>query len=85
VFNLSNKRGGLPFNEVDLDRALLAGSVMAMIPRRDILPLDGGELGNRPRVTGIQGTARATRVRGTPRVRRCAAKAIDRGNRWSGK
>lgn len=38
VFNLSNKRGGLPFNEVDLDRALLAGSVMAMIlGSRDIL------------------------------------------------
>ena len=31
VLNLSNKRGGLPFNEVDLDRALLAASVLAMV------------------------------------------------------
>jgi len=38
VFNLSNKRGGLAFNEVDLDRAMLAGSVMAMIlGQRDVL------------------------------------------------
>jgi len=38
VLNLSNKRGGVPFNEVDLDRALLAGSVLAMIlGGRDLL------------------------------------------------
>lgn len=38
VLNLSNKRGGLPFNEVDLDRALLAGSVLAMVlGSRDLL------------------------------------------------
>lgn len=30
VLNLSNKRDGEPFNEFDLDRALLAGSVVAM-------------------------------------------------------
>jgi len=30
VLNLSNKRGGAPFNELDLDRAVLAGSVLAM-------------------------------------------------------
>ena len=30
VFNLSNKRGGAPFNELDLDRAVLTGSVLAM-------------------------------------------------------
>jgi len=30
VFNLSNKRGGAAFNELDLDRAVLAGSVLAM-------------------------------------------------------
>jgi transcriptional regulator with GAF, ATPase, and Fis domain len=29
VLNLSNKRDGAPFNELDLDRALLAGSVLA--------------------------------------------------------
>ena len=38
VLNLSNKSGGLPFHEVDLDRALLSGSVLAMIlGGRDIL------------------------------------------------
>ena len=30
VLNLSNKRGGDPFNELDLDRAVLAGAVLAM-------------------------------------------------------
>jgi hypothetical protein len=30
VLNLSNKRDGAPFNELDLDRAVLAGSVLAM-------------------------------------------------------
>jgi putative methionine-R-sulfoxide reductase with GAF domain len=30
VLNLSNKRGGEPFDELDLDRATLAGSVLAM-------------------------------------------------------
>jgi signal transduction protein with GAF and PtsI domain len=30
VLNLSNKRNGEPFDELDLDRALLAGSVLAM-------------------------------------------------------
>ncbi len=30
VLNLSNKRDGEPFDEFDLDRALLAGSIMAM-------------------------------------------------------
>ncbi len=38
VLNLSNKRGGAPFTEADLDRAVLAGSVLAMIlGGRDIL------------------------------------------------
>jgi transcriptional regulator with GAF, ATPase, and Fis domain len=31
VLNLSNKAGGAPFDELDLDRAMLAGSVLAMI------------------------------------------------------
>jgi transcriptional regulator with GAF, ATPase, and Fis domain len=31
VLNLSNKRGGVEFDDVDLDRATLAGSVLAMI------------------------------------------------------
>jgi putative methionine-R-sulfoxide reductase with GAF domain len=31
VLNLSNKRGGHAFDELDLDRALLAGAVLAMI------------------------------------------------------
>jgi signal transduction protein with GAF and PtsI domain len=31
VLNLSNKRGGAVFDEVDLDRAVLTGSVLAMI------------------------------------------------------
>ena len=31
VLNLSNKRGGVAFTEVDLDRATLVGSVLAMI------------------------------------------------------
>ena len=31
VLNLSNKRGGEVFDELDLDRAVLAGSVLAMI------------------------------------------------------
>jgi transcriptional regulator with GAF, ATPase, and Fis domain len=31
VLNLSNKRGGVEFNDLDLDRAMLAGSVLAMI------------------------------------------------------
>ena len=30
VLNLSNKRDGAPFDELDLDRAVLAGSVLAM-------------------------------------------------------
>lgn len=30
VLNLSNKAGGLPFDELDLDRAMLAGSLLAM-------------------------------------------------------
>jgi transcriptional regulator with GAF, ATPase, and Fis domain len=30
VLNLSNKQSGLPFDELDLDRALLAGSLLAM-------------------------------------------------------
>jgi len=30
VLNLSNKRGGEPFDEVDLDRAVLSGSVLAL-------------------------------------------------------
>jgi transcriptional regulator with GAF, ATPase, and Fis domain len=30
VLNLSNKQGGLPFDELDLDRAMLAGSLLAM-------------------------------------------------------
>jgi transcriptional regulator with GAF, ATPase, and Fis domain len=30
VLNLSNKRDGEPFDDIDLDRALLAGSVLAM-------------------------------------------------------
>jgi len=30
VLNLSNKRNGEPLDELDLDRALLAGSVLAM-------------------------------------------------------
>jgi GAF domain-containing protein len=30
VLNLSNKRGGEPFDEVDLDRAVLSGSVLAV-------------------------------------------------------
>ncbi|HYM80197.1 MAG TPA: GAF domain-containing protein [Candidatus Limnocylindria bacterium] len=30
VLNLSNKRDGEPFDDLDLDRALLAGSIMAM-------------------------------------------------------
>jgi len=38
VLNLSNKRGGTPFDELDLDRASLAGSVIAMIlGSRDLL------------------------------------------------
>lgn len=31
VLNLSNKHGGVPFTEMDLDRATLVGSVLAMI------------------------------------------------------
>ena len=31
VLNLSNKAGGAPFDELDLDRAMLAASVLAMI------------------------------------------------------
>jgi transcriptional regulator with GAF, ATPase, and Fis domain len=31
VLNLSNKAGGVPFDELDLDRAMLAGSVLAMV------------------------------------------------------
>jgi putative methionine-R-sulfoxide reductase with GAF domain len=31
VLNLSNKRDGVPFDDMDLDRAVLAGSVVAMI------------------------------------------------------
>lgn len=31
VLNLSNKHGGMPFTEMDLDRATLVGSVLAMI------------------------------------------------------
>jgi len=30
VLNLSNKAGGLPFDDMDLDRAMLAGSLLAM-------------------------------------------------------
>ena len=30
VLNLSNKTGGLPFDQIDLDRAMLAGSLLAM-------------------------------------------------------
>jgi len=30
VLNLSNKSGGLPFDEIDLDRAMLTGSLLAM-------------------------------------------------------
>ncbi len=30
VLNLSNKQGGLPFDELDLDRAMVAGSLLAM-------------------------------------------------------
>ena len=30
VLNLSNKSGGLPFEQIDLDRAMLAGSLLAM-------------------------------------------------------
>ena len=30
VLNLSNKSGGLPFDQIDLDRAMLAGSLLAM-------------------------------------------------------
>jgi transcriptional regulator with GAF, ATPase, and Fis domain len=30
VLNLSNKQGGLPFDDLDLDRALLSGSLLAM-------------------------------------------------------
>jgi signal transduction protein with GAF and PtsI domain len=30
VLNLSNKRDGEPFDDIDLDRAMLAGSVLAM-------------------------------------------------------
>jgi transcriptional regulator with GAF, ATPase, and Fis domain len=30
VLNLSNKQGGLPFDELDLDRAMLTGSLLAM-------------------------------------------------------
>jgi len=30
VLNLSNKIGGLPFDPIDLDRAMLAGSLLAM-------------------------------------------------------
>ena len=33
VLNLSNKQGGLPFDELDLDRAMLAGSLLAMTLR----------------------------------------------------
>lgn len=38
VLNLSNKNDGVPFDELDLDRAMLAGSVLAMIlGSRDLL------------------------------------------------
>jgi transcriptional regulator with GAF, ATPase, and Fis domain len=38
VLNLSNKRGGVEFDDLDLDRATLAGSVLAMIlGSRDLL------------------------------------------------
>ena len=72
VLNLSNKSGGLPFDQIDLDRAMLTGSLLAMsLGRRR-----GGPARCRPggRTHRARNSASACAVRGEGDVRRAGAR-----------